>query len=127
MPMTAARRILMKAAPNSLCLQLALPERVSAMLSHKPAIAYIAFCPMFLHGFTISRRHANARGIADEHCSFGLRRRAAAGGKCRSARWRQTHSKDHDQSGYGDAGWRISALRQRLRGSDGASRAGPVD
>ena len=34
-------------ACDLLCLQLALPERVSGMLSHKPAIAYIAFCLMF--------------------------------------------------------------------------------
>ena len=30
------------------------------MLSYKPEFAYIAFCPMFQHGATVSQRHADA-------------------------------------------------------------------
>ena len=52
---------------------------------------------------------------------------AAARRRCCGARWRQGHSKDHDQSRDGDAGRRLPALRQRLCRNHERGRSDAVD
>ena len=63
----------------------------------------------------------------DEIRCYYLRRRAAARGRRGGARGEQDHFQDHDQFRHGDAGWRLSALWQRLRRGDERGRRDAVD